>query len=88
MPALRPSVVQVANLEAAELIKLANNTFRDLSFAFSNELALYSDAYNLDAFALIGAANQGYPRNPKPDTSQPYVMWGGTPYEHLMIPIR
>ena len=23
-----------------------------------------------------------------PDTSQPYVMWAGTPYEHLMIPVR
>jgi hypothetical protein len=29
----------------------------------------------------------GYPRGPKPDVSQPYVMWAGTPYEHLMIPM-
>ena len=30
----------------------------------------------------------GYPRGVQPDTTQPYVMWPGTPYEHLMIPIR
>jgi hypothetical protein len=29
-----------------------------------------------------------YPREAKPDTSQPYVMWPGTPYEHLMLPVR
>jgi hypothetical protein len=29
-----------------------------------------------------------YPRGADPDTSTPYVMWAGTPYEHLMIPIR
>lgn len=31
---------------------------------------------------------EGYPRTPKPDTTKPYVMWPGTPYEHLMIPVR
>jgi hypothetical protein len=34
-----------------------------------------------------GAMVQGYPRNPDPDTSSPYVMWPDTPYEHLMIPV-
>jgi hypothetical protein len=29
-----------------------------------------------------------YPKAADPDTSVPYVMWAGTPYEHLMIPIR
>jgi UDP-N-acetyl-D-mannosaminuronic acid dehydrogenase len=63
---LTPSVVQVASLEASELVKLANNTFRDLSFAFANELALMADSANVDAFDLIRAANEGYPRNPIP----------------------
>lgn len=31
---------------------------------------------------------QGYPAGPKPDTSRPYVMWSGTPYAHLMIPVK
>ena len=29
-----------------------------------------------------------YPSGPSPDTSRPYVMWAGTPYAHLMIPVR
>ena len=29
-----------------------------------------------------------YPKKADPDTSQPYVMWPGTPYQHLMIPVR
>jgi len=66
---LTRSVVQVASLEASELVKLANNTYRDLSFAFANELALLADASNVDAFDLILAANEGYPRNPIPQPS-------------------
>jgi hypothetical protein len=29
----------------------------------------------------------GFPRTPDPDPTKPYVMWSGTPYEHIMIPI-
>lgn len=30
----------------------------------------------------------GYPSAAKPDTSVPYVMWAGTPYAHLMVPVK
>lgn len=30
----------------------------------------------------------GYPENAQPDTARPYVMWAGTPYAHLMIPVE
>lgn len=30
----------------------------------------------------------GYPTDAKPDTSKPYVMWHGTPYAHLMVPVE
>ena len=30
----------------------------------------------------------GYPSGPKPETSAPYVMWAGTPYAHLMVPVN
>jgi len=63
---LSNSVVHMDSLEAAELVKLANNSFRDLSFGFSNGLAMLADRYNIDAFRLILAANEGYPRNPIP----------------------
>lgn len=34
-------------------------------------------------------AMQGYPDPGEDvDPSQPWVMWGGTPYEHLMIPVE
>jgi len=29
-----------------------------------------------------------YPKNADPDTSVPYIMWPGTPYQHLMAPVR
>lgn len=29
-----------------------------------------------------------YPQNAQPDTAVPYVMWPGTPYQHLMIPVK
>ena len=29
-----------------------------------------------------------YPRGADPDTSMPYVMWAGTPYQHLMAPVK
>jgi len=31
---------------------------------------------------------EGYPRDPKPDPTKPYVMWSGTPYEHIMMPVK
>ncbi|MBV9626401.1 MAG: hypothetical protein JOZ14_20730 [Acidobacteria bacterium] len=38
---------------------------------------------------LVGPASKllGYPENPDPDPSRPYMMWAGTPYEHAMIPV-
>jgi hypothetical protein len=35
-----------------------------------------------------GDLMQGYPTAANPDTSKPYVMWNGTPYAHLMIPVK
>lgn len=37
----------------------------------------------------FGDSLAGYPtKQEKPDTTQPYVMWGGTPYAHLMVPVQ
>ena len=30
----------------------------------------------------------GHPSGQKPDTAVPYVMWAGTPYAHLMVPVQ
>ena len=63
---LSPTIIQVDTLEEAEIIKLINNTFRDVSFGFANEVAAICEAYNMDAAKVIRAANTGYPRNPIP----------------------
>lgn len=38
---------------------------------------------------IVGSqdALKGHPSGAKPETSAPYVMWAGTPYAHLMIPV-
>jgi hypothetical protein len=40
---------------------------------------------------LVGAEPafyEMYPKGADPDTSSPYVMWAGTPYQHLMVPVK
>jgi len=46
----------------AELAKLFNNIYRYISFALSNELAIWAENYGLDAADLIRIANHNYPR--------------------------
>ena len=44
------------------------------------------------AHVMIVGAGQGfydlYPKGADPDTHAPYVMWAGTPYQHLMVPMK
>ena len=61
-----PTVVRVDSLESAEMIKLINNSFRDVSFGFSNQIALLCEELGVDTVATIKAANEGYSRNPVP----------------------
>jgi UDP-N-acetyl-D-mannosaminuronic acid dehydrogenase len=63
---ITPTIVMLDSLEAAEMVKLVNNTYRDTIFSFANEIALVCEKYNLDAFKIIDAANEGYPRDPVP----------------------
>ena len=39
---------------------------------------------------IVGSkeALSGYPGGVKPNTAAPYAMWGGSPYAHLMVPIK
>ena len=37
----------------------------------------------------VGDAAKAYPRQGEnPNTHEPYVMWPGTPWEHLMLPVK
>lgn len=56
-------VVVVDDAESAELIKLINNSYRDLMFAFSNEVTEISNSFGLSARRVIKAANYNYPRS-------------------------
>lgn len=57
-----PTTIRVSSLEAAEIIKLLDNSYRDLFFALGNEVALLCDAAGLDGIEVIRAANMGYER--------------------------
>ena len=63
---LTPMIVKVDSLEAAEMAKLLNNSFRDYIFAFSNQCAKIANEFNIDIFKTIEAANNGYIRDPIP----------------------
>jgi UDP-N-acetyl-D-mannosaminuronic acid dehydrogenase len=71
---LASQVVPVSSLEAAELVKLANNCHTDLIYAYGNELALIAERHRLDPLEVIHAANLDYPR---PDLSRPGYVGGG-----------
>ncbi|MDD4900563.1 MAG: nucleotide sugar dehydrogenase [Patescibacteria group bacterium] len=81
---LTSSVVLVDSLEGAEIVKLLNNTYRDLTFSFANEVALICDKFGLNSYDIIQAANYGYERSliPKPSpgvggyclTKDPYIL--------------
>lgn len=83
-----PKVVPVSSLEAAELVKLFNNTFRDVMFGFANEVALICDGFNIDPAEVVAAANEDYGRSqiPKPSpgvggyclTKDPFILLHST----------
>lgn len=63
---MTPTTVRVEGLETAEMIKLVDNTYRDVSFAFANEIARACDAAGLSAAEVIRAGKLGYVRTNLP----------------------
>ena len=59
---ITPTTIRVSSLEAAELVKLLDNSYRDLFFSFGNEVSLLCEAAGLDGIEVINAANTGYER--------------------------
>jgi UDP-N-acetyl-D-mannosaminuronic acid dehydrogenase len=49
------------NAKTAEMVKLTENSFRDVNIAFANEISMLSDDMEIDASELISLANQ-HPR--------------------------
>jgi len=54
---LDAEVRPMGGVEAAELTKLAETTYRDLNIAYANELARYADRVGIDVERVIEAAN-------------------------------
>jgi nucleotide sugar dehydrogenase len=50
-------VWDVGSAEAAELVKLAETTYRDVNIALANQFARFADANGIDVFAVIEACN-------------------------------
>ncbi len=81
---LTSTIVDVGSLEGAEMVKILNNTFRDVKFGYANEMALVCRELGLDAVKLIQAANLDYKRDeipmPSPGvggaclTKDPYIL--------------
>jgi len=59
---LTPTIVRVSSLLTAELVKLLDNSYRDMFFAFGNEVAMMCEAAGVDGQEVIRSANMGYPR--------------------------
>jgi UDP-N-acetyl-D-mannosaminuronic acid dehydrogenase len=59
---LTPTAVRLNSLEAAELAKLADNTYRDVTFGFANEIARLCAEIGVSAADVIRAGRYGYPR--------------------------
>ena len=55
-------VLQANSVEEAELSKLMLNSYRDLKFAFSNEVALSCQKHNISLNSIIDISNFNYPR--------------------------
>ena len=63
----------VTNARTAELVKLAENAFRDVNIAFANEMSLVCGALDIDQWELIELAN----RHPRVDILSPGPGVGG-----------
>lgn len=65
--------VQASSPRTAELVKLAENSFRDVNIAFANELSLICDQHEIDVWELVSLAN----RHPRVSILQPGPGVGG-----------
>jgi len=63
---LTPTILRVSDIETAEMIKLIDNTKRDVVFGFSNEVARMCDAAGLSAEEVISVGRFGYSRTDLP----------------------
>jgi UDP-N-acetyl-D-mannosaminuronic acid dehydrogenase len=59
---LTANIISVSSYEAAEMIKLVDNSYRDLQFGFANEVARMCDHFGIKAREVIEKGGKLYPR--------------------------
>jgi len=79
-----PTIIKVDSVEAAELCKLMDNCYRDVRFAFANQVAALAEKIGVNIHKAIEAVNLNYQRNsiPRPSpgvggpclTKDPYIL--------------
>ncbi len=79
-----PTIIKVDSVETAELCKLMDNCYRDVRFAFANQVASLAEKIGVNIHKAIEAVNLNYQRNsiPKPSpgvggpclTKDPYIL--------------
>lgn len=77
-------VWDVGSVEAAELTKLAETTYRDVNIGLANQFARYADSAGVDVYAVIEAANS----QPYSHIHHPGIAVGGhciPVYPHLYL---
>lgn len=74
--------IVTSNVETAEMIKLIDNSSRDVFFAYANEIARICDAIGLDASEVIGSGKLDYNRT---DIAKPGLVGGPCLYKDPYI---
>lgn len=54
---VKGGIIDVSSIKAAEIVKLAENIYRDVNLALSNEIALFCEKVGVDYFEVQAAAN-------------------------------
>jgi len=62
-------LIHVPDIEHAELCKIIDNTYRDVTFAYANQMAIICEELGLDFNIIRQACNNNYTRNNIPSAS-------------------
>jgi len=62
-------IIKVPDIEHAEICKIIDNTYRDVTFAYANQMAMICEELGLDFHVIRNACNNNYPRNNIPASS-------------------
>ena len=65
--------LHVTNAKTAEMVKLTENSYRDINIAFANEISIICDEINIDVNELIKLSNQ----HPRVNILNPGCVVGG-----------